>query len=48
MPMVKQIVLVIDIGLAESLETLALEEMEADLVPFKSSAEHWWIHQALD
>jgi hypothetical protein len=24
------------------------EEMEADLVSFKGSAEHWWIHQALD
>ena len=23
------------------------EEMEADLVSFKGSAEHWWIHQAL-
>jgi hypothetical protein len=25
-----------------------LEEMEADLVSFKASAEHWWTHQALD
>ena len=39
--------LVIDPELAESLEGLALEEMEADLVSFESSAEHWWIHQAL-
>ena len=34
--------------MAESLETLALEEMEADLVSFNSCAEHWWIHQVLD
>ena len=37
----------IDPGLAEGLEGLALEDMEADLLSFKSSAEHWWIHQAL-
>ena len=46
--MVKQTLTVIDPGLAEGLEGLALEEMEAGLVSFKSSAEHWWIHQALD
>ena len=49
-PMVKQTLHAIDpYGLAESLEHLNLEEeMEADLVSFKGSAEHWWIHQALD
>ena len=47
-PMVKQTLFVIDLGWAEGLEGLVLEEMEADLVPFKSSGEHWWIHQALD
>ena len=47
-PTVKQTLFVIDPGLADGLEGLALEEMEADLVSFKSSAEHGWIHQALD
>ena len=47
--MVKQTLLAIDpYGLAEGLEHLNLEEeMQADLVSFKGSAEHWWIHQAL-
>ena len=45
--MVKQTLLVIYFGLAESLETFALEEMEADLVSCTSCTEHWWIHQAL-
>ena len=36
-------------GLAEGLEHLNLEEeMDADLVSFKGSAEHWWTQQALD
>ena len=47
--MVKQTLLAIDpYGFAEGLEHLNLEEeMEADLVSFKGSAEHVWIHQAL-
>ena len=46
--MVKQTLHAIDPGSAESLECLAFEEMEADLVSFKCSAEYWWTHQALD
>ena len=47
--MLKQTLPVIDpYGLAKGLDRLALEEMEADLVSFKSSAVHRWINQALD
>ena len=46
-PMVKNTLPVIDhyaLAEAEGLE----EEMKVDLVTFKGSAKHWWIHQNLD
>ncbi len=48
-PMVNQTLLAIGpYGLAEDLEHVNLEEdMEADMVSFKGSARHCWIHQAL-
>ena len=48
-PVVKQTLRTIDpYELAENLEHFNSEEMvEADLVSFKATAEHWWIHQAL-
>ena len=48
-PMVKQTWLAIGTyGWAECLDHLSLkEEMEAGLVSFSCSAEHWWIYQAL-